>query len=71
MTGGHRRPRRALPRHQQAPGVVHVRLSGHAPDVDVLAQIIAASPAAEVITRSDRRDPDQRAYLTVRITAGP
>lgn len=56
----------------QAPGVVKIRLSGAAGDVEVLADVLSASPTAEVIDRSspypNRRDPGERVYLTVRIT---
>jgi hypothetical protein len=58
----------------QAHGVVKIRLSGAAGDVEVLADVLSASPAAEVIDRSapypNRRDPGERVYLTVRITKG-
>jgi hypothetical protein len=58
----------------QAPGVVKIRLSGAAGDVEVLAGVLSASPAAEVIDRSspypNRRDPGERVYLTVRIMKG-
>jgi hypothetical protein len=36
----------------QAPGVVKIRLSGAAGDVEVLADVLSSSPAAEVIDRS-------------------
>jgi hypothetical protein len=56
----------------QARGVVKIRLSGAAGDVEVLAGVLGSSPAAEVIDRSapypNRRDPGERVYLTVRIT---
>jgi hypothetical protein len=58
----------------QAPGVVKIRLSGATGDVEVLADVLSASPSAEVIDRSapypNRRDPGERVYLTVRITKG-
>jgi hypothetical protein len=58
----------------QAPGVVKIRLSGAAGDIEVLAGLVSSSPAAEVIDRSapypNRRDPGERVYLTVRITKG-
>ena len=54
-----------------APGVVKIRLSGEAADSALLAAIIAASPAVEVIEQSapypSRRDPGERVYLTVRV----
>ncbi len=56
----------------QAPGVVKIRLSGAADDVEVLAGVLSTSPAAEVVDRSapypNRRDPGERVYLTLRIT---
>ncbi len=56
----------------QARGVVKIRPSGAAGDVEVLADVLSASPAAEVIDRSapypNRRDPGERVYLTLRIT---
>jgi hypothetical protein len=58
----------------QAPGVVKIRLSGAADDVEVLADVLSASPTAEVIDRSspypNRLDPGDRVYLTVCITKG-
>lgn len=57
-----------------APGVVKVRLSGAAGDLEALAAALAASPAAEVIERSapypNRRDPGDRLYLILRIKGG-
>jgi hypothetical protein len=56
----------------QAPGVVKIRLSGVAGDVEVLADVLSTSLAAEVIDRSapypNRRDPGERVYLTLRVT---
>jgi hypothetical protein len=58
----------------QAPGVVKVRLSGAAEDLEVVAEILAGYPGAgvEVLDRSapypNRRDPGERVYLTLRIT---
>jgi hypothetical protein len=55
----------------QAPGVVKVRLSGDASCAALLAAIIGASPAVDVIEQSapypNRRDPGERVYLTVRV----
>lgn len=51
-----------------APGVVRVRLTaGDLFDADVLTEIIAAHPAAELIEKS-RPYPGGRVYLTVKIT---
>jgi hypothetical protein len=48
----------------QARGVVKIRLSGAAGDIEVLADVLSTSPAAEVIDRSapypNRRDPGER-----------
>jgi hypothetical protein len=56
----------------QARGVVKIRLSGAAGDIEALADVLSASPATEVIDRSapypNRRDPGERVYLTLRIT---
>jgi hypothetical protein len=56
----------------QARGVVKIRLSGAAGDVEVLAGVLSSSPAAEVIDRSapypNYRDPGERVYLTLRIS---
>jgi hypothetical protein len=60
-------------RSGQAPGVVKLRLSGSAADIGALAGLLATLPTVEIIERSapypKRRDPGERAYLTVRITA--
>lgn len=59
---------------RQAPGVVKVRLSGVAEDLEVVAEILSGYPDAgvEVLDQSsprrNRRDPGQRVYLTLRIT---
>jgi hypothetical protein len=59
------------PREGTAPGVVKIRLSGDPADTALLAAVIAASPAVEVIEQSapypNRRDPGERVYLTVRV----
>lgn len=58
----------------QAPGVVKVRLSGAAEDLEVVAEILAGFPGAgvEVLDQSapylNRRDLGQRIYLTLRIS---
>ena len=60
----------------QAPGVVKVRLSGAAADVELLAQLLAdyAGSGSDVLERSapypNRRDPGVRVYLTLQITGG-
>jgi hypothetical protein len=59
------------PDAEQAPGVIKLRLSGAAADIDALAALLADLPPVEVIDRSapypNRRDPGERAYLTIRI----
>jgi hypothetical protein len=59
------------PRPGTAAGVVKIRLSGDPADSALLAAIIGASPAVEVIEQSapypSRRDPGERTYLTVRV----
>jgi hypothetical protein len=58
-----------------APGVVKIRLSGAAEDLEVVAEVLAGYPGAgvEVLDRSapypNRRDPGVRVYLTLRIAA--
>jgi hypothetical protein len=60
----------------QAPGIVKVRLSGAAADVDMLAQLLAdyAGSGIDVLERSapypNRRDPGVRVYLALQITGG-
>jgi hypothetical protein len=63
----------------QAPGVVKARLSGAPEDVEYLARFLAgggilAGEDIEVLDQSapypNRRDPGERVYLTVRVTAG-
>ncbi len=59
----------------QAPGVVKVRISGSAGDIEVISEILSGYGASgvEVLDRSapypNRRDPGQRVYLTLRIGA--
>ena len=59
----------------QAADVVKIRLSGAAEDVEALADVLSASPTAEIIDRSapypNRRDPGERVYLTLRIKEEP
>jgi hypothetical protein len=58
----------------QAPGVVKVRLSGAAEDLEVVAELLSDCPGTgvEVLDRSapypNRRDPGERVYLTLRIS---
>jgi hypothetical protein len=64
-----------------APGVAQVRLSGQPEDTTALVSVLerlasgqTLSPAGiEILTRSapyvNRREPGQRVYLTVRVTA--
>ena len=60
----------------QAPGIVKVRLSGAAADVELLATLLAdyAGSGLDVLERSapypNRRDPGVRVYLTLQITGG-
>jgi hypothetical protein len=60
----------------QAPGIVKVRLSGAAADVEMLATLLAdyAGSGIDVIERSapypNRRDPGVRVYLTLQIAGG-
>ena len=59
-----------------APGVIHVRLSGHLADAAAMASVLAAVPGLEVLTGPDdpypnRRRPGHRLYLTVRLTPAP
>lgn len=60
----------------QALGVVKVRLSGAAADVELLAQLLAdyAGSGLDVLERSapypNRRDSGVRVYLTLQITGG-
>jgi hypothetical protein len=55
----------------QAPGVVKVRLSGAAADIEPVAGLLAAR--GWVLDRSaaypNRRDPGERVYLTLQVTA--
>jgi hypothetical protein len=61
------------PEAGQAPGVVKVRLSGAAEDLEVVAEILAGYPGAgvQILDQSapypNRRDPGQRVHLTLRI----
>ncbi len=55
-----------------APGVVHIRLSGHLADA-ALAAVLASIPAVQILSGPDgpylnRRQPGHRLYLTVRLT---
>ena len=54
-----------------APGVVRVRVSGAAGDVDVVAAVFGGADGIEVVETSarypNRRDPGERLYLTVRL----
>lgn len=56
-----------------AAGTVRVRLTGSAADTGRAAALIAAHPAITVTQYSpghaNRRDPGERAYLTIIITA--
>ena len=60
----------------QAPGIVKVRLSGAAADVEMLATLLAeyAGSGIDVIEWSapypNRRDPGVRVYLALQITGG-
>jgi len=58
----------------QVPGVVKLRLCGATADIATLAGLLAAFPVVEIIDQSpgypNRRDPGERAYLTVRLTPG-
>lgn len=60
----------------QAPGVVKVRLSGAAEDLEVVAELLSGCPdtGIEVLDRSapypNRRDHGERVYLTLGIS-GP
>ena len=54
-----------------APGVLKLRLSGAAEDIDTLAVLLAGLPAVVVLERSgayaNRRDPGERVYLTIQV----
>ena len=55
---------------RQAPGVIHIRLSGHLTDA---AAVLASIPAVQILSGPDgpypnRRQPGHRLYLTVRLT---
>jgi hypothetical protein len=56
-----------------APGVVQVRLMGQEADIRRVRELLAAA-GAEVLTASgsrvNRRDPDVRVHLTVRLPGG-
>ncbi len=59
-----------------APGVVHVRLSGHLTDAAALAAVLASVPAMQILSGPDglypnRRQPGPRLYLTVRLIPAP
>jgi hypothetical protein len=58
---------------EQAPGVVGIRLSGDAADLEALAGMLAGLPGAEILSRSagrpNRHEPSERVYLTVRVGA--
>ena len=58
---------------RSAPGVVHVRLTGHPADAAALAAVLAGIPAVQILSGPDgpypsRRQPGHRLYLTVRLT---
>lgn len=59
-----------------AHGVVQIRLSGHLADDRVLAAVLAAVPAVQILSGPDgpypnRRQPGHRLYLTLRLTQPP
>jgi hypothetical protein len=53
-----------------APGVVKVRLSGAAQDIEVVAGLLAGAVIEESGQYPNRRDPGVRVYLTVLAARG-